>query len=147
MQFRGDIVVLSMRGEADAFTLPLWRQALREAAAAADAGRGALIIDTTRLDFLSLSTLAALAADTDGHIAEMGEICLVTPNPRIASICSCDAYTSRLPLRSTLTGALTLFEQNKRRRFPSGPSRRYRVPQITAEDRAPIPEAQARHRT
>lgn len=105
---RGDVAVLAVRGEADAFTLPLWRQKVREAVDHATTGGGALIIDTTRLRFLSLRTLEALAADAAGYRRDGVEICLVTGNPRLVRLAGTDPRTASLPIRSTVVAAVTV---------------------------------------
>lgn len=113
---------MSARGEADAFTLSLWRQKVREAADAAAAACGALIIDATRLDFLSLRTLAALAEDADTYLRDGIEICLVTMDLRIARLACCDTRTARLPIRSTVVAALTTLQLHKRIIPVTGPA-------------------------
>ncbi|WP_280369585.1 STAS domain-containing protein [Nocardia wallacei] len=128
---RGDIVVLSVRGEADAYTLALWRQRVREAAETARAAGGALIVDATTLDFMSLRTLAALAEDAAAYHREGVELCLVTTNLRIARLACSDSRTARLTIRSTVVSALTAFEL--RRRPGLATARPYRAPQITDE--------------
>lgn len=111
---RGETVVLGVRGEADAFTLALWRQRVREAAdMAADAG-GALIVDAGRLGFLSLRTLAALAADSAGYLRDGVRTCLVIDAPRIARLAGADPRTAALPIRSTVVGALTALNLPRR---------------------------------
>lgn len=133
---RGEIIVLSVRGQADAYTLPLWRQEVGTAVETAAAGRGALIVDTTRLEFLSLRTLAALAEDAARYRRDGVEICLVTPNPRIARLAGGDPRIVALPVCTTVVGALTslqLHRQTERR--PARPQP-YRTPQITREEPA-----------
>lgn len=110
---RGDIIVVAVRGEADAFTLPLWRQKVREAADAAASACGMLIIDATRLDFLSLRTLVSLAEDADAYLRDGIEICLVTTDLRIARIAGGDTRTARLSIRSTVVSALSAPQLHK----------------------------------
>lgn len=131
---RGDIIVLSARGEADAYTLPLWRQKVREAIEAARAARGALIVDGTRLDFLSLRTLAALAEDAAWCRRDGVEICLVTADPRLARLAGGDPRLAQLIVRSTVVGALTAFELHRRSTPAVVRLPRYRPPQITPEE-------------
>ncbi|WP_280402774.1 STAS domain-containing protein [Nocardia carnea] len=129
---RGEVVVLAARGEADAFTLPLWRAQVRKAAETAAAGAGALIVDTSRLDFLSLRTLAALAEDAQTYRSTGVGLCLVAPDPRIARIAAADPVTARLPVRSTVVAALTTLHLQ-----PPGSGsapQRYSPPQITPPD-------------
>ncbi|WP_280256534.1 STAS domain-containing protein [Nocardia wallacei] len=125
---RGDIVVLSVRGEADAYTLPLWRRQVREAAQTARTACGALIVDATTLDFLSLRTLAALAEDAAAYRREGVEICLVTTNLRIARLACSDARTARLAIRSTVVSALTAFELRRRPGHSAARPRTHRTP-------------------
>ncbi|NKY58812.1 STAS domain-containing protein [Nocardia flavorosea] len=131
---RGEIVVLSARGQADAYTLPLWRQEVGKAVEMAAAGRGALIVDTTRLEFLSLRTLAALAEDAQHYRGDGIEICLVTPNPRIARLAGDDPRIRHLPVCTTVVSALTSL-QLRRQNEPRPPRPQpYRPPQITREE-------------
>lgn len=97
--------MLSVRGEADAFTLGLWQRSVREALAVVAPG-GLLIIDASRLDFLSLDTLAAVA-DMAGCCSGDGtSICLVSRNRRILVLARCHPRTAGLPIFSTVVGAL-----------------------------------------
>jgi len=68
---RGPALVLSPRGAADAYTLDLWRCAVREAVDTAAASACALIVDTSRIDFLSCRALVVLAEEA-GRAAERG---------------------------------------------------------------------------
>ncbi|WP_459547680.1 STAS domain-containing protein [Nocardia sp. X0981] len=115
----GDIVVLAMRGEADAFTLPLWRRQIREAAGEAAATGGALLIDTTRLDFLSLGTLAALAEDADAWLRDGVVICLVTWDSRVPRFAGADTRTERLLVHSTVSAGLTALQRSARPPSPA----------------------------
>lgn len=130
---RGDIVVASARGEADAFTLALWRQKVREAVDAAAAACGALIIDATRLDFLSLRTLASLAEDADVYLRDGIEICLVTTDLRLARLACGDTRTARLSVRSTVVGALTALQLHKQTAPSIIRPLPYRTPQTTPD--------------
>ncbi len=131
---RGEIVVLSVRGQADAYTLALWRQQVGKAVETAATGRGALIVDTTRLDFLSLRTLAALAEDAERHRRDGVEIYLVTPNPRIARLVGADPRIARLSVHSTVVGALTALQLRRQSEHRPARPRPYRAPQITREE-------------
>ncbi len=131
---RGEIVVLSARGQADAYTLPLWRQEVGKAVETAAAGRGALIVDTTRLEFLSLRTLAALAQDAQRYRGDGVEICLVTPNPRIARLAGDDPRIVHLPVCTTVVGALTSLQLRRQTDLRPARPRPYRTPQITREE-------------
>ncbi|MBF6170973.1 hypothetical protein [Nocardia blacklockiae] len=103
---RGDVVLLATSGEADAFTLPLWRRQVRTAVVAAKSAGGAVIVDATELRFLSLRTLTALAEDAADALREGVEICLVTRRSRLARLACGDPRTARLSIRSTVDGAL-----------------------------------------
>ncbi|MFQ6229533.1 STAS domain-containing protein [Nocardia sp. NPDC002869] len=104
---RGDIVLLAVRGQADAFTLALWRQQVRAAADTVAGPQGALVVDATRLDFLSVRSLAALSDEAQEYRREGIEIFLVTAEPAIARIARADTRTALLPVRSTVVSALT----------------------------------------
>lgn len=130
--YRGGVVVLAARGHADAFTLPLWREHVGEAAEMAAGEEGALIIDATRLEFLSLRTLAATAEDACGYRDEGVEVCLVSPEPDIARLAAGDPRTAHLPVRSTVVSALTAF-QLRRRATPSAGRRPHGVPEIAPD--------------
>lgn len=141
---RGDIIVLSARGEADAYTLPLWRQQVREAIEAARTARGALIVDCTRLDFLSLRTLAALAEDARRCRGDGVEICLVTSDLRLVRIAGADRRFAHLAVRSTVVGALTVFELRKRNTPSVVRPPRYQPPRILPEEPESEPEVRLR---
>ncbi|MET8795956.1 STAS domain-containing protein [Nocardia sp. NPDC004568] len=104
---RGDVVLLAVRGQADAFTLALWRQQVRAAADTVTTSRGALVVDATRLDFLSVRSLAALSEAAREYRRDGIEIFLVTAELAIARIARADTRTARLPVRSTVVSALT----------------------------------------
>ncbi|MFI5717719.1 STAS domain-containing protein [Nocardia sp. NPDC051750] len=130
---RGDIVVLTARGEADAFTLPLWRRTVRAAADTASGAGGAVIIDAIRLDFLSLRTLAALAEDARAYRRDGVEIYLVTRGLHIARIAAADPRTAHLDVRSTVVGALTAIQLHRRTAPTPGPPSSYQPPRIVPE--------------
>lgn len=115
----GETVVLAARGEADAFTLPLWRRQVREAAGTAAATGGALLVDATRLDFLSLGTLAALAEDADTWLRDGVVICLVTWDSRVPRFAGADTRTERLLVHSTVSAALTALQRSARPPSPA----------------------------
>ncbi|MEV3964533.1 STAS domain-containing protein [Nocardia sp. NPDC050193] len=127
--FRGGVVVLAARGHADAFTLPLWREQVAETAEVAAGGEGALIIDATRLEFLSLRTLAATAEDAYRYRGEGVEVCLVSPDPELARLAAGDTRTAALPVHYTVVSALTAI-QLRRRTTPFTGRRPYRAPEI-----------------
>ncbi|MET8799440.1 STAS domain-containing protein [Nocardia sp. NPDC004568] len=130
---RGDIVVLAVRGEADAFTLPLWRQKVREAVETASAGGGALIVDAGRLGFLSLRTLAALAADAAAYRRDGVQVCLVTGDARLARLAGADSRTASLPIRSTVVAAVTALSRRPETTAGGGPGR-FRTPIVTRDE-------------
>lgn len=127
--FRGGVVVLAARGHADAFTLPLWREQVGATAEVAAGGEGALIIDATRLEFLSLRTLAATAEDAYRYRGEGVEVCLVSPDPELARLAAGDTRTAALPVHYTVVSALTAI-QLRRRTTPYTGRRPYRAPEI-----------------
>ncbi|MFQ6230784.1 STAS domain-containing protein [Nocardia sp. NPDC002869] len=129
---RGEIVVLAVRGEADAFTLALWRQKVREAVYTATTGCGALIVDATRLGFLSLRTVEALAVDAEQYRRDGVEVCLVTGDPRIARFAGTDSRTASLPIRSTVVAAVTMLRPRPET-AAIGPGR-FRAPLITRDE-------------
>ncbi|WP_067855833.1 STAS domain-containing protein [Nocardia shimofusensis] len=116
---RGDVVILSIRGQADAFTLSLWRQTVREAAGTAAKAGGALIIDAGRLDFLSLRTLGALVEDAGRFSRDGVRTCLVTTDLRIARLLAADPATAPLTVRSTVVSAHTALESPTRSAAPA----------------------------
>lgn len=140
----GEVVVLAVRGQADAFTLPLWRQQVRHAAeAVAVAG---LIIDATRLEFLSLRTLAAVADDAHRYRHDGVEVCLVTPDLRIARLAACDPRTVHLQVRSTVVSAMTAIQLNRRTTSATGRRHTDRTPRITPDEPKSVPNGRAHHR-
>lgn len=62
---RDRAVVVDVRGELDAYSMPMWWRITREAAAHA-AAPGTVVVDITGLDFIAGGPLAALADLTDG---------------------------------------------------------------------------------
>lgn len=136
--------MLSVRGQADAFTLPLWRQQVRRAAEAA-VGAG-LIIDATRLEFLSLRTLAAVADDAHRYRRDGVQICLVVSDPRIARLAACDPRTAQLPVRSTVVSAMTAIQLN-RATSSDGRRRTDRTPRIRPDEPRVVPNGRVHHRS
>ncbi|WP_040795907.1 hypothetical protein [Nocardia higoensis] len=136
---RSGVVILSVRGQADAFTLPLWRQMVREAADAAAKAGGALIVDAGRLDFLSLRTLGDLVEDAGAFLREGVRTCLVTTDRRIARLLADDPRTAPLIVRSTVVSAHTALDSPVRPAQPAmsndsgvdvtSPRRRFHEPQ------------------
>lgn len=142
---RGDIVLLAVRGQADAFTLPLWRQQVRAAAETVTGPLGALVVDATRLDFLSVRSLAALSDEAADYRREGIEILLVTAVPALARIARADTRTALLPVCSTVVSALTAVHLRRRRpRLVSGQPEKERLrgdpagPGVT--DRSDLPD-------
>lgn len=132
---RGGAVILSARGEADAFTLPLWRDIIGNAAEEAARTGGAVIVDTCRLDFLSLRTVAALAEDARRYRHHGADIYLVTTDLHIARLAARDQQTTDLPVRSTVVSALTAIRLRKPTAHTTGRPSPYHPPQITPEHR------------
>jgi len=85
-----DTVMLTPVGEADIFTAPSLRRALREAI---DVGRPRLVVDLDRLTFLDASTLGALVA-AQRRIATTGGTlhlrCNSQPGRRLLTITGLD---------------------------------------------------------
>ncbi|MEV0104867.1 hypothetical protein AB0H42_00790 [Nocardia sp. NPDC050799] len=125
---RGDFVVLSARGEADAFTLPWWRHSVRAAAEVAATAGGVLIIDATRLDFLSLRTLAAVAWDADRYRRVGVQICLVSSDSRLTRLAGRHQQTARLLMCSSIVSAFSVLQLHKR-----AEPRSYPLPAVAAE--------------
>lgn len=111
---RGEAVILSAHGEADAYTLPIWRDKVRQVAEDAARTNCAVIIDASRLEFLSLGTVAALAQDARQYRRNGTESCLVTTDLHIACLAASDPRTADLPIRSTVVSALTAIHLRKR---------------------------------
>lgn len=132
---RGEAVIVSARGEADAFTLPLWRDKVREAVEEAARADCAVIIDAGRLDFLSLRTLAALARDARQYRRNGTEICLVTTDLNIARLAAGDPRTADLPVRSTVVSALTAIHLHRRATHATNRPCPHHTPQITPDQR------------
>ncbi len=132
MRFRGGHVILAARGHADAFTLPLWREQVGQAAEVAAGEGGALVVDASRLEFLSLRTLATTAEDARHYRSEGVEVCLVSPDPEIARLAAGDSRTAHLPVRSTVVSALTAI-QLRRQTTPRPGRRPARAPEIVPD--------------
>lgn len=131
---RGDVIILSARGEADAFTLPLWQQKVREAAEEAAAIGGAVVIDAARLDFLSLCTLDAVARDAHRYRRNGIEICLVTTDLNIARLAADDIRTAHLLIRSTVVSALTAITLRRQATSSTGRACPLQAPWITPDE-------------
>ncbi|MEV3960691.1 STAS domain-containing protein [Nocardia sp. NPDC050193] len=84
-----------------------WRQQVRAAADTVTGPRGALVVDATRLDFLSVRSLAALSDEAQRYRRGGVEILLVTAEPALARIARADTRTALLPVCSTVVSALT----------------------------------------
>ncbi|NKY59049.1 STAS domain-containing protein [Nocardia flavorosea] len=130
---RGEAVILSARGRADAATVPLWRTEVREAVEEAVRTGSAVIIDAGGLEFLSRHTVAALARDARRYRQNGTEIVLVTTDLGIAHLAAGDARTVDLPVRSTVVSALTAIRLRKRATYATSRPSPHRTPQITPE--------------
>lgn len=75
---------------------------------------GALVVDATRLDFLSLRSLAALSDVAERYRRDGIDISLVTGDPAIARIARADTRAALLPVRSTVVSALTAVHLRQR---------------------------------
>ncbi|WP_157106585.1 hypothetical protein [Nocardia arthritidis] len=104
---QGPAVVMSTRGTADAFTLTVWCQDIRRAIECAEASSCGLVVDTTKLDFLSCRALLALAREAVRSRGHATVVSLVSPSRTIARIASADPVIARLPVHSTVVSALT----------------------------------------
>lgn len=125
-----EAVILTAYGQADAYTLRLWRDEVREAVEEAARTDCAVIVDAGRLEFLSLCTVEALARDARQYRRNGTEVCLVTTDLHIACLAAGDSRTADLPVRSTVVSALTAIYLRKRTTHATSRPSPYRVPQI-----------------
>ncbi|MGK8524053.1 STAS domain-containing protein [Nocardia asteroides] len=104
---QGPAVVMSTRGTADAFTLEVWRRNIRRAVECAEASACGLVVDTTKLEFLSCRAVSTLAREAARCRGRGTPVSLVSPIPAIARIAAADPVIARLPIHSTVVSALT----------------------------------------
>ncbi|MBF6169289.1 STAS domain-containing protein [Streptomyces gardneri] len=104
---QGPAVVMSTRGIADAFTLNVWQQDISRAVECAEASSCGLVVDTTKLEFLSCRAVKTLAREADRCRSGGTSVSLVSPSPAIARIAAADPVMARLPIHSTVVSALT----------------------------------------
>ncbi len=104
---QGPAVVMSARGVADGFTLQTWARDLREAMECAETSSCGLVVDTTKLEFMSWRALYLLAQDAAACRSRGVAVRLVSTNSTIAKIAPIDPVTARLPIHSTMVSALT----------------------------------------
>ncbi|WP_146097449.1 STAS domain-containing protein [Nocardia nova] len=107
MRTHGSAVVLSVRGEADAWTLDDWRRLVHEGAAVAASRDGPLVVDTGGMDFLGWRALRALAEEAAERRGRGGAICLVSRSPTIARMAAVDPLTAELAIHATVVAALS----------------------------------------
>ncbi|MEU5761372.1 STAS domain-containing protein [Nocardia sp. NPDC047648] len=120
---QGPAVVMSTRGTADAFTLAVWCEDIRRAIECAEASSCGLVVDTTKLEFLSCRALLALAREAVRCRGHATAVSLVSPSPTIAKIASADPVIGRLPVHSTVVSALTSLRLHPPRRALSRTAR------------------------
>ncbi|WP_280502764.1 STAS domain-containing protein [Nocardia farcinica] len=140
-----DVVVLSVRGQADAFTLSLWRQRVREAAEAAAKAGGALIVDIGRIDFCSLRTIGALVEDAGAFQRDGVRTCLVTTDLRIARLLAGDSRTAPLIVRSTVVSAYTALGSTSRPAEPAVPVADSELPEPAITENEVVPTRKRFH--
>ncbi|MGQ4616152.1 STAS domain-containing protein [Nocardia sp. R7R-8] len=104
---QGPAVVMSARGVADGFTLQTWAGDLREAMECAETSSCGLVVDTTKLEFMSWRALYLLAQYAAACRSSGVAVRLVSRNSTIAKIAPSDPVTARLPVHSTTVSALT----------------------------------------
>jgi anti-anti-sigma factor len=102
---RGHEVVVHTCGEVDAYTLPVWRQALREATAHVTVP-GPVIVDITRLEFIACCALVALALDADVCRARGINLVVISRAPIVRRIAAAIDLDKRLDFCSTTEAAL-----------------------------------------
>ncbi|MGH3525501.1 MAG: anti-sigma factor antagonist [Mycobacterium sp.] len=102
---RGCAVIVHARGELDAYTMPIWRRVTREASAQATPP-GPVIVDISRLDFISCGALVALALDADVCRARRINLIVVSRASTVHRIVAATDLDARLPIHSSTESAL-----------------------------------------
>jgi anti-anti-sigma factor len=92
---RDSAVIVRAHGEVDAYTLPTWRQAIREAVAHTTE-TGPVIVDITRLEFMACCALVALALDADVCRAHGIDLIVVTRASIVRRIAAAAELDGRL---------------------------------------------------
>ncbi|MGK8506745.1 anti-sigma factor antagonist [Nocardia asiatica] len=102
---RGSAVVIHVRGEVDAYTLPTWRRLLSEAVASVTA-TGPLVVETSGLLFMACRSLVVLADESERcrrrgiRLSVVGSWSVVT---RVVTVIELDAL---LPVYASVEDAL-----------------------------------------
>lgn len=103
---RGGAVILEVRGELDAHTLPTWRRLVGDIAgdAAVDAP---VVVDITRLDIIACGTLAAVAQQLDRYRARGVNLVVATRPSTIHRLTAAGDLAIRLPVYPSTQAALS----------------------------------------
>jgi anti-anti-sigma factor len=102
---RDRAVVVDVRGELDAYTMPAWWRITCEAAAHA-AAPGTVVVDITGLDFIAGGPLGALADLTDACRKRGVALVVLSRAPVVQRIAAVTGLDKRLVVRATLRAAL-----------------------------------------
>ncbi|GBE65884.1 anti-sigma factor antagonist [Mycobacterium sp. MFM001] len=102
----GPAVIVHAGGEVDASNEATWRHLLSEAGAAAFPP-GALVIDTSGLDFMGCCAFAVLAEEAERCRRRGVELRLVSNQPGVARIVGACGLSELLPVDDTVDAALS----------------------------------------
>jgi len=101
-----EVAVFHVVGYLDAHTVPRLERALEEAVAA---GAAHVLIDCSRLDYISSAGLGALIDTQKAVAARQGELKLATMPPAIADVFDILGFSKRMPSYPTLAEALASY--------------------------------------
>lgn len=101
----GPAVIVHAGGELDASNESTWRRLLSEAAAATGTP-GALVVDTSGLDFMACCAFAALAEEAEQSRRRGVDIRLVSSQPVVARTVAACGLCELLPVHDSVDDAL-----------------------------------------
>ncbi|MBF6469674.1 anti-sigma factor antagonist [Nocardia beijingensis] len=102
---RGDAAIIHAHGEVDAYTLPMWRRVLREAATAAVAP-GPVVVDASGLGFMACRPMLALAEESEACRRRGVRLCVVGGRLIVARVIDLLDLDALLPIYSSVDDAL-----------------------------------------
>ncbi|MGW4328971.1 anti-sigma factor antagonist [Nocardia sp. NPDC004573] len=102
---RGDAAIVHAHGEVDAYTLPMWRRVLREAATATTAP-GPVVVDASGLSFMACRSMLALAEESEACRRRGVRLCVVGGRLIVARVIDLLDLDALLPIYSSVPDAL-----------------------------------------
>ena len=101
---KGDVAIISLRGEIDVYTAPRLRQALIDLV---EGGSKDIVVDMDKVDFLDSTGLGVLVGGLKRVRAHDGSLRLVCTQERILKIFRITGLTKVFPIHSSVAEAIS----------------------------------------